>query len=420
MQWKFAIKSLPDREHGVKCPDSKPLSGEHIVWHNGLVGLPWWGYVVITLVLTHITIAGVTIYLHRHQAHRGLDLHALPSHFFRFWLWLTTGMITKEWVAIHRKHHAKCESVEDPHSPQIFGINKVLWLGVVLYVKEGYNQETLDRYGHGTPDDWLERNVYAPHAKLGVVLMLLIDLLLFGIGIGALVWAVQMLWIPFWAAGVINGVGHYWGYRNFQPEDASRNIVPWGILIGGEELHNNHHAYASSAKLSNKWYELDIGWMYIRTLEMLGLAQVKKVAPRVRFNLGKQQCDAETLQAIITHRYDVLANYARSLQHTCAEEFHKLTTREVNFGLLRTLKHWLHRDADSLSERERAKLYDMLRLSSVLNTVYSMREELAALWGRSNATREQLVKQLEDWCLRAEQSGITALQDFSRRLRCYA
>jgi stearoyl-CoA desaturase (Delta-9 desaturase) len=280
------------------------------VWPNGFVDLPWWGYVVVTLILTHVTIAAVTIYLHRHQAHRGLELHPVPSHFFRFWLWLSTGMITKEWVAIHRKHHAKCETEEDPHSPQIFGINKVLWLGVVLYVKEGYNQETLDRYGHGTPDDWLERNVYSPHAKLGVVLMLLIDLMLFGIATGAIVWAVQMLWIPFWAAGVINGVGHFWGYRNFQPEDASRNIVPWGILIGGEELHNNHHAYASSAKLSNKWYEFDIGWMYIRILEMFGLAQVKKVAPRVRLDLAKQQCDAETLQAIITHRYDVLANYS--------------------------------------------------------------------------------------------------------------
>jgi stearoyl-CoA desaturase (Delta-9 desaturase) len=391
---------------------------------SGLFDLQWWEYVTIVLILTHITIASVTIFLHRHQAHRGLDLHPLPSHFFRFWLWLTTGMITKEWVAIHRKHHAKCETAEDPHSPQIVGINRVLWLGVLLYVKEGYNQETMDKYGHGTPSDWLERNIYSPHAKLGVALMALIDLLCFGLVPGAIIWAVQMLWIPFWAAGVINGIGHYWGYRNFQPQDASKNIVPWGALIGGEELHNNHHAYASSAKFSNRWYEFDIGWMYIRLLEMLGLAQVRRVAPKLRMTAGKLECDEETLQAIITHRYDVLANYARYLQRTCSEEFARLKARtpalDLHSRVVNAFKHWLHRGADSLDERDRAKLHHVLSSSKVLETVYSMRQELIELWGRSNATREQLLKQLQDWCLRAEGSGIAALQEFSRRLRCYA
>ena len=284
---------------------------------TGVLDLPWWGYVIYTLVLTHITIAAVTIFLHRHQAHRALDLHPLPSHFFRFWLWITTGMVTKEWTAVHRKHHAKCESEDDPHSPQIAGINKVLWQGTELYRKETRNAETLEKYGHGTPDDWIERHLYSRHALLGISSMLVIDLVLFGF-IGLTIWAVQMLWIPFFAAGVINGIGHYWGYRNFQPEDASRNIVPWGILVGGEELHNNHHAYASSARLSNRWFEFDIGWLYIRMLETVGLAQVKKVAPKVRLVAAKAQCDLATVQAVVTHRYELLAKYANTLRRTCA------------------------------------------------------------------------------------------------------
>jgi stearoyl-CoA desaturase (Delta-9 desaturase) len=268
---------------------------------TGFFDLPWWGYVVYALAVTHITIAAVTIFLHRHQAHRALDLHPLPSHFFRFWLWFTTGMVTKEWTAIHRKHHAKCESAEDPHSPQVFGINKVLWEGTELYRKESRNQETLERYGQGTPDDWIERNVYTKYSVLGISLMMILNFALFGF-VGITIWAVQMAWIPFFAAGVINGIGHYWGYRNFQPEDASTNIVPWGILIGGEELHNNHHAYASSARLSNRWYEFDIGWLYIRILEILSLAQVKKIAPKLKLDTAKTRCDVATLQAVITHR----------------------------------------------------------------------------------------------------------------------
>ncbi|RPI41117.1 MAG: acyl-CoA desaturase, partial [Betaproteobacteria bacterium] len=228
---------------------------------QGILDLPWWGYVVVVLATTHVTIASVTIFLHRHQAHRALELHPVASHFFRFWLWLTTGMVTKEWAAIHRKHHAKCETAEDPHSPIIYGIRKVLLEGTELYRAESKNRETMERYGHGTPDDWLERNLYSKYSARGIVVLLVLNLVLFG-PIGATMWAVQMLWIPFFAAGVINGLGHYWGYRNFQSADTSTNIVPWGILIGGEELHNNHHAYATSAKLSNKWYEFDIGWLY--------------------------------------------------------------------------------------------------------------------------------------------------------------
>ncbi len=386
--------------------------------YTGFLDLPWWGYIVYTLVVTHITIAGVTIYLHRHSAHRALDLHPIVSHFFRFWLWLTTGMLTKHWTAIHRKHHAKCETVDDPHSPQIFGIRKVLLQGAELYRQEGRNKDTLERYGYGTPDDWLERNVYC-HDRYGIAIMLITNVILVG-PIGITIFAVQMLWIPFLAAGVINGIGHYWGYRNFQPEDASRNIMPWGILVGGEELHNNHHAYATSAKLSNRWYEFDIGWLYIRILETFGLAHVKKVAPKLTLDSSKTHCDLATLQAIVTHRYEVLAKYAATLRTTCTTELGLLKGKAANGVDTSQIKRWLHIDKAALPAAELERRETVIQNSTVLATVYNMRDELAALWQRSTASKEQLVKQLEDWCHRAENSGIVALEQFSRRLRCYA
>jgi len=384
---------------------------------TGVYDLPWWGYVAYALVVTHITIAGVTIFLHRCQAHRALELHPLVSHFFRFWMWLTTGMVTKTWAAIHRKHHARVETVEDPHSPQIYGINKVLWQGAELYRKEGRNRDTIEKFGEGTPDDWIERHLYTPHDRIGISLMFVINFVLFGF-IGISIWAVQMAWIPFFAAGVINGIGHYWGYRNFQPEDASTNVVPWGILIGGEELHNNHHAYASSARFSNRWYEFDIGWLYIRVMESFGLAQVKKVAPELKLDAAKTRCDLATVQAVITHRYEVLAKYAKTLRDTCAEEIRSLKMRAVSVDRA-AVKRMLHVDAGALLASERAKVDEAISKSRVLATVYTMRQELAALWQRSSASKEQLVRQLEDWCARAETSGIIALQDFSRRLRRY-
>ena len=388
---------------------------------HGLTPLPWWGYVVVALVLTHITIASVTIFLHRSQAHRGLDLHPVASHFFRFWLWMTTGMVTKEWVAIHRKHHAKVETPDDPHSPQTRGIRTVLLRGAELYREESRIQETLDKYGHGTPSDWIERNVYTPFSWQGVALMLIIDLALFG-PIGATIWAVQMLWIPITAAGIINGIGHYWGYRNFACADASMNIVPWGILIGGEELHNNHHAYGTSAKLSSRWYEFDIGWMYIRILESMRLATVRKVAPRVRFDRAKAAPDLATLQAIITHRYAVATSYAKSLKVACATEIASLRERHAHVDLpsLRRIKRWLASDENVLPETERARLAQTLDRSTVLQQIYHMRQELASLWGRSTESSEQLLARLQDWCHRAEASGIPPLAQFSLQLKRYA
>jgi len=386
---------------------------------SGLVDLPWWGYVLVALGLTHITIAAVTIYLHRCQAHRALELHPVVSHFFRLWLWLTTGMVTKEWAAIHRKHHAKCETVDDPHSPQIYGINRVLWGGVFLYVKEAFNKETMERYGHGTPDDWVERNVYSSHSILGLFLTGAINVALFGLIPGLAILVVQIIWIPFWAAGVINGIGHYFGYRSYGVADAGTNIVPWGILIGGEELHNNHHAFATSAKLSSKWYEFDIGWMYIRIMETFGLATVKKVAPKPRFQ-PKAAADFDTLHAVITNRYDVLSRYAKSIKKTYAEELARLaqwSPRDAE--VLRSLKRALLR-GQALAGAESTKLGEALKHSRALATAIAMRDELAALWERSTASKEQLLRHLQDWCHRAESSGIAPLVDFSHRLRSYA
>jgi len=394
---------------------------------GGLLQMSWWQVVLVTLVLTHITIVSVTVFLHRSQAHRGLDLHPAVMHFFRFWLWLTTGMVTKEWVAIHRKHHAKCEREGDPHSPVIFGLAQVFFRGAELYRKEASDAETLKRFGHGTPDDWMERNIYTRHSLLGVLIMLALDLSLFGL-LGLTVWAVQMAWIPFWAAGVVNGLGHAWGYRNYASPDTSTNVSPWGIIIGGEELHNNHHAYGTSAKFSTKWYEFDIGWGYIRTLQFLGLAKVKKLAPKLKLEPASLQrsVDLNTLQGVITHRYEILARYTDLIKKAATEELARLkpTRKEgsddCRWSLLCRAKEWLSRSDDSLEPAQRAQLDNVLADSQSLSTLVQMRRELTRLWESSSASSEQLLGDLQGWCHRAQQSGIESLEQFSYRLRRYA
>jgi stearoyl-CoA desaturase (delta-9 desaturase) len=383
---------------------------------HGLVAASWWQIVLYTLVTTHITIASVTIYLHRHQAHRAMDLHAIPSHFFRFWLWLGTGQVTKEWVSIHRKHHAKCETVEDPHSPQAFGIKKVFWEGAELYRAESKNKETMVKYGHGTPDDWVERNVYTRYSWQGVGLMMIIDLTLFGAA-GLAVWAVQMAWIPVTAAGIINGIGHYWGYRNFEAPDASTNISPWGIMIGGEELHNNHHTYPTSAKFSVKPYEFDIGWVYIRALEKIGLATVKKVPPKLQLGNIQPVADEKTLEALIAHRYEVMAGFARELRRTGRAELDALKARKADISVLKTANRWLHRDDDKVPAAVKPQIAQARAEHPVLDKMVTMREELRQMWLSRSASREQLATDLQAWCRRAEESGIAALQEFSMRLR---
>ncbi len=387
---------------------------------TGITDLTAWQVFLYTMVVTHITIASVTIYLHRHQAHRALELHAIPSHFFRFWLWLTTGQVTKEWAAIHRKHHAKCDTEEDPHSPVTRGIKKVFWEGAELYRAESKNMETMAKYGHGTPTDWIERNLYTKYSWLGVVSLFVINFVLFGV-IGISVWAVQMMWIPITAAGIINGIGHYWGYRNYDCTDAATNIIPFGILIGGEELHNNHHTYATSAKLSSKWYEIDIGWAYIRALEMLGLAKVKKLAPEPKFSHGKLEADFETLQSVIANRYDVMAKYAKSIKHAWKEELEHLKHKaELEKRFLKSSRKLMQREPGKLADAHHEQLSELFQHSKALETMHHMRVELGAIWERSHFTREQLLQKLQDWCTRAEASGIQSLQDFSLRLRSYA
>ena len=383
---------------------------------NGLWDLSWWQIVLYTLVTTHITIASVTIFLHRTQAHRAMDLHAIPSHFFRFWLWLGTGMVTKEWVAIHRKHHAKCETPDDPHSPQTRGIDTVFWQGAELYRAEAKNKETMAKFGHGTPNDWIERNLYTRYSWQGVGLMLIINLALFGV-IGMAVWAVQMLWIPVSAAGVINGIGHYWGYRNFEAPDASTNISPWGIIIGGEELHNNHHTYPTSAKFSVKPYEFDIGWIYISLMQKIGWATVKKVPPKLRLGTIKPVADEKTLEAVIANRYEVMAGYAREMRRACKAEIAVLKAKGHDLATLKSAKRWLHRDDDRIPAAARPQLAKARAEHPVLDKMASMREELRQMWMNTSQSREQLAADLQAWCRRAEESGIEALRQFSLKLR---
>jgi stearoyl-CoA desaturase (delta-9 desaturase) len=385
---------------------------------NGLIELPWWGYIALAAVLTHITIAAVTIYLHRCQAHRALELHPVVSHFFRFWLWLTTGMVTKEWVAVHRKHHAKVETEDDPHSPQVLGIKKVLGEGAELYRAATADQGVLDKYGLGTPDDWLERHVYSRHNVLGVTLLAITQIVLFGPA-GLAIWAVQMLWIPFWAAGVINGVGHYWGYRNFEPKDSSTNIVNLGLVIGGEELHNNHHAFPSSAKFSIKPWEFDIGWGYIRLLSMLGLAEVRRLAPRPEIVAGKDRVDLDTVRAVVLGRLHVTSEYAKRVMLPVLRD--ELGRADASCKrLFRQVRRSIVREDSRNDERARRRIADALNVSTRLRTVYQYRQALQQVWERTYASQEKLLQALQDWCTEAEASGVRALQEFARSLRGYS
>ena len=383
---------------------------------HGLMDFSLWQIVLFALVMTHLSMISVTVFLHRHQAHRALDLHPIASHFFRFWLWLTTGQVTKEWTAIHRKHHAKCEQAQDPHSPHIYGIRTVLLQGYELYRSEAVKKETLERFGHGTPDDWIERHLYTRFSWHGLALMLAIDLALFGVA-GLSVWALQMAWTPIMAAGIINGAAHYWGYRNFETPDASTNISPWGILIAGEELHNNHHTYPTSAKLSVKAYEFDIGWFYISVLQRLGLASVKKTPPRLAFGRVRPVADEKTLEALISNRYEIMAAYAKDMRRAFRGEIVALQARSADASVIGAARRWLHRDAEKVPAAALAQLALARAASPVLDKMVLMREELRQLWLNRLQSREQLAADLQAWCHRAEASGIAVLQEFSMKLR---
>lgn len=384
----------------------------------GILDAGVWQAVLAVLVMTHITIVAVTVYLHRSQAHRALDLHPVVSHFFRFWLWLTTGMVTRQWVAVHRRHHARCETPLDPHSPQVLGLRKVLSEGAELYAEAASDADTLERFGKGQTQDWIERNLYSRFHWQGTLVMLAIDLLLFGV-YGITIWAVQMLWIPFWAAGVVNGVGHFAGYRNFESPDASTNIAPWGILIGGEELHNNHHAFPSSARLSSKWWEFDLGWLYIRLLGLVGLAKVRHLAPKPKVVSGKEHPDMDTLSAVIRSRMHVIARYGQEVlvpvtrAELCRDAAHCRR-------LVRKSQKLLTKEAGRLDAAARQRVEQLLAQHQTLATVYHFRERLQEVWDRRAPTQEALLKMLQDWCQQAEATGIQALERFSRNLRGYS
>jgi fatty-acid desaturase len=381
---------------------------------HGLANFSPLALIVTTLVLTHITIVAVTVYLHRYSAHRALELNPVLKHFFRFWLWMTTGMTTLEWTAIHRKHHATCETEDDPHSPQIKGLSRILWTGAEEYRAEAENVETLRRYGAGCPDDWIERNVYSRFPTGGITLMFLINVALFGV-IGVSIWAVQMIWIPFFAAGVINGIGHYWGYRNFECSDAATNIVPWGIIIGGEELHNNHHTYPNSAKLSQKWFEFDIGWMWIRVFEMLGLAKARSTGPVAHKVPGKQTLDLDTAWAVVNNRFQVMARYAENVVKPLVKQELDASARVV-----RRARQALTRDASLVDDASRSRIDELVNASPNLKTIYEFRQRLQSVWAKRGGNAEEMLAALKQWCLDAEATGIQALNDFVADLRTYA
>ena len=384
---------------------------------EGLLAPSLGALVLITLAMTHVTIVSVTVYLHRYSAHRALDMHPVLKHFFRFWLWLTTAQNTLEWTAIHRKHHAKCETEEDPHSPVVKGIRKVLSEGAELYREEAENEETLKKYGAGCPNDWVERNVYSRFPMGGIALMAVIDLLLFGAA-GITVWAVQMIWIPLFAAGVINGLGHYWGYRNFECADASRNISPWGILIGGEELHNNHHTYPNSAKLSVRRFEFDAGWAWIRLFEILRLAKVKKVAPKPVIDRNASGIDLDALRGVMQHRFQVMANYRKTVISPVFKQEQERAceaTREL-YGRAKAL---FHRDESLIKPRHQQRLAKLTEHNETLDAIYQFRLRLQDIWSQTSRNSAEMVDALEQWYHDARDSGIAALQEFAERLASY-
>ena len=385
---------------------------------NGLTHASWVVLLVYFIVVTQLTIFAVTLYLHRSQAHRGVDFHPAVAHFFRFWSWVSTGMVTKEWVAVHRKHHAKCETEDDPHSPKIYGINTVLWQGVDLYRVAALDKDSLEKYGRGTPDDWLERNLYAKHEYWGPTLLFIVNIALFGLW-GLAISALQMVWIPFWAAGVVNGLGHWWGYRNFETADMATNLTPWGFFIGGEELHNNHHAFPSSAKFALRKFEFDIGWTVLRGFEKVGLAKVLRVAPSLDVRANVPLPDTETLKALLTHRFQVMTDYFRSVIAPALREDAVHAGASLK-ALPRALRKALANGGRWLDERSRERLAEAVKQRPLLATVCEFRTRLAAVLERGNGGAEAMMASLTEWCREAEATGIRTLQDFAARLRGYA
>jgi stearoyl-CoA desaturase (Delta-9 desaturase) len=385
---------------------------------EGLAGSSIWLLLAAFAVMAQLTIVSVTLYLHRCQAHRGVDMHPLITHPMRFWLWLTTAMVTREWVAIHRKHHARCETSEDPHSPQVYGIRKVLFQGVQLYQKACDDKAIMDKYGAGTPNDWLERNVYGRYPSLGPTLLLFIEIALFGV-IGLTVWALQMLVIPVLAAGIVNGLGHWWGYRNFETDDTSTNLTPWALLIGGEELHNNHHAFPSSARFALRRFEFDIGWALLRAFQAVGLAKVRRVAPQLDVRPNITMPDADTLKAVLVHRFQVMSDYFSGVILPTVREEAQHAGDSLR-RLPRRLRRALVNGGRWLDAEHRERLSQYIDSRPKLATVFEYRQRLRAIYDRTGQGSDAMLESLRQWCAEAEASGIRALEEFSARLKGYA
>lgn len=384
----------------------------------GILNLSFWGYVIATVILTQITIAGVTLYLHRYQTHRALTLNPVVSHFFRFWLWMTTGMVTAHWVAIHRKHHASTDVEGDPHSPKVLGIKKVFWQGAELYKQASQDAEMVAKYSHGTPNDWVERNIYTRFSARGILLMFILDAVLFGFP-GITIWAIQMMWIPVHAAGVINGIGHHWGYRNFECPDAATNIIPWGFWIGGEELHNNHHTFASSAKFSVKWWEFDLGWFYIRCLAFLGLAKVKKLPPRLARDASKRHIDLDTVRAVVSNRFQVMSQYYKRVVRPVLKAERMNVVDKTDRKLFQRAGSLLKSQDILLSPKAKTRLQALLASREQLRVVYSYRQSLQNIWLKTASSQKELVEALQQWCKQAEESGLEVLRQFAEQMKGY-
>lgn len=383
----------------------------------GLLDLPWWGYVVWAFVWIQITMMAITLYFHRSQAHRSVDLHPVLQHFFRFWLWITTGAPTKEWVAVHRKHHALCERDGDPHSPVVYGLKRVVLEGAELYKREAAKPETLEKYGKGTPDDWVERNIYSRLDYTGIGLLVLFNIVMFG-AIGIILVAVELAAMPVLAAGIVNGVCHARGYRNFETNDASTNLWPIAVLIGGEELHNNHHAFPTSARFSLRKGEFDIGWLYLRIFSLLGLAHVRRVASEPDLAEPTGAPDLETLRAILVNRMHVL----RAYMHTVTLPVLRRECESMGSNaraVLPKVRRWLTRQPQLLDESDRHKLRELKAQLPAFGLVLEYRNELKLLWEGAHTSNERLLDDFLQWCRRAEESGNQYLQDFVAYLRSY-
>ena len=386
-------------------------------YYYGILGLGFWGYVIVGMIGVHITLIAITLYHHREQAHRSVDLHPVLRHFFRFWLWMNTGVITKQWVAVHRKHHAMCERDGDPHSPQLVGLKTVLLQGAELYRKEARNPETVEKYGRGTPDDWVERHVYSRWPNLGIGLLFFVVVFLFGLP-GIAVYGIQLITMPLLAAGIINGLSHARGYRNFETDDASTNLWPLAVFVAGEELHNNHHAFPSSARFSQHPWEVDLGWLHLRLFAALGLARIRRVAPKPELVEEASSPDIEALRSILINRMHVLRHYRKSVTFPVLRGEIRQYKGKAK-APVRRAKRWLTRHPSLLDNQSKERLAELMEKYPSLKTVMEYRNELKALWETTDLSNERLLAELVEWCSRAEASGIKALEDFAAYLKSF-